>query len=99
MAKITLSDAHPGGEGGRYFDFPYGVIDLTEADSFETENAAVISDARVHPWLTVENSTDTPAPAQADPPVAEGTPVAVVPPSAPTPSASRGSKTNVEVQN
>lgn len=52
MATIRPNDNAPAGEVE--YNLPTAKFTLGSGDSYETEDRTVLSDAAVHPWLTVE---------------------------------------------
>lgn len=52
MPKIVSSDLAPAEKV--HYDFGVASFDLTEKGSFETTDPAVLAEAAVHPWLSVE---------------------------------------------
>ena len=68
MAKITQNADAPAGVVT--YGFADGDFQLGGAKrSFETDNRSIISDAEVHPWLSVDEDSapDVPAPVTPEP--------------------------------
>lgn len=75
MAKIVHSDLAPAEVV--HYSLAGAEFDLGgRKKAFETDDREVISDARVHPWLSVEADASN-APAADDAPVEETQPVAI----------------------